>query len=158
MWFPVAQHSDLIFFILQNDHHSKSSYHLPLYIHITVLFTVFRTVYFPGGASGKESAYQFRRCNRHRFYPWVRKVPWRKDRQSTPVLLPGESHPRDRGAWGLQSLGLQSQTWLKWLSLHSALCTSSPWLICFVAGSLYLLISLSYLSPLWQPPVSSVYL
>ena len=140
MWFPVTQHSDLIFFILENDHQRKSSYHLPLYIRITVLFTVFCTLYFPGGASGKESAYQFRRCNRHRsgrspgegignplqYSCLENPIPWTEE--------PG----------GLQSLGLQSQTWLRWLSLHSTLCISSPWLICFVTESLYLLISLTY--------------
>ena len=31
-------------------------------------------------------------CKRHRFDPWVRKIPWRKKWQPTPVLLPGESH------------------------------------------------------------------
>ena len=31
---------------------------------------------FPGGASGKESTYQFRGCKRCRFNPWVRKIPW----------------------------------------------------------------------------------
>ena len=30
---------------------------------------------FPGGASGKELAYQCRRHKRHRFDPWVRKIP-----------------------------------------------------------------------------------
>ena len=29
-----------------------------------------------------------RRC---RFNPWVRKIPWRRARQPTPVFLPGES-------------------------------------------------------------------
>ena len=32
---------------------------------------------------------QFRR---HRFNPWIRKIPWRRAWQPTPVLLPGESH------------------------------------------------------------------
>ena len=32
------------------------------------------------------------------FDPWVRKIPWRKEWQPTPVLLPGESH-------GQESLG-----------------------------------------------------
>ena len=31
-------------------------------------------------------------CQRHRFHPWVRKIPWRRKWQSTPVFLPGESH------------------------------------------------------------------
>ena len=24
--------------------------------------------------------------------PWVRKIPWRRERSPTPVFLPGESH------------------------------------------------------------------
>ena len=47
---------------------------------------------FPGGASGKESACQCRRRNRCVFNPWVRKMPWRRAQQPTPVFLPGESH------------------------------------------------------------------
>ena len=27
---------------------------------------------------------------RHRFDPWVRKIPWRRNWQPTPVFLPGE--------------------------------------------------------------------
>jgi len=42
--------------------------------------------------SGKEPACQFRRCKRHGFDPWIRKIPWRRAWQPTPVLLPGESH------------------------------------------------------------------
>ena len=45
----------------------------------------------PGGASGKEPACQCRRCKRHGFDPWVRKIPWRQAWQFTPVFLPGES-------------------------------------------------------------------
>ena len=29
---------------------------------------------------------------RHKFDPWVRKVPWRREWQPTPVFLPGEFH------------------------------------------------------------------
>ena len=46
---------------------------------------------FPGGTSGKEPAYQFRRPKRRGFDPWVGKIPWRRARQPTPVFLPGES-------------------------------------------------------------------
>ena len=49
------------------------------------------TVCFPGGASGKEPACQCGRYERHRFDPWVGKIPWRKAQQPTPVFLPGES-------------------------------------------------------------------
>ena len=47
---------------------------------------------FPGGTSGKESACQCRRQKRHGFDPWVRKIPWRRAWQPTPVFLPGGSH------------------------------------------------------------------
>ena len=47
---------------------------------------------FPGGTSGKEPVCQRRRHKRHGFDPWVRKIPWRRAWQLTPVFLPEESH------------------------------------------------------------------
>ena len=47
---------------------------------------------FPGGASGKESACQCRRCKRCRFDPWVGKMPCSRKWQVTAVFLPGKSH------------------------------------------------------------------
>ena len=32
------------------------------------------------------------KCRRHRFDPWVEKIPWRRKWQPTPVFLPGKSH------------------------------------------------------------------
>ena len=50
---------------------------------------------------GKESACQSRRC---RFNPWVRKIPWWRKWQPTPVFLPGKSHGQKRlvgySLWG----------------------------------------------------------
>ena len=43
----------------------------------------------PWWLSGKEPTCQ---CGRHGFNPWVRKIPWRKTWQPTPVFLPGKSH------------------------------------------------------------------
>ena len=45
----------------------------------------------PRWLSDKESACQCRRHQRCGFNPWVRKIPWRRKWQSTPVFLPGES-------------------------------------------------------------------
>ena len=42
----------------------------------------------PANAGGRE------RCG---LDPWVGKIPWRRERQSTPIFLPGKSH--DRGGW-----------------------------------------------------------
>ena len=40
----------------------------------------------------KESACQSRRHKRHRFDPWVGKIPWRRAQWPTSVSLPGKSH------------------------------------------------------------------
>ena len=72
---------------------------------------------FSGGASGKETACQWKRCERLGFNPWVGKIPWRRAWQPTSVFLPGKSY-----GWrsmGLQSIGSQVWTWLKWLSTHA---------------------------------------
>ena len=39
------------------------------------------------------------------FDPWVRKIPWRREWLPTPVFL--QENSIDRGARGLQSMGLQ---------------------------------------------------
>ena len=59
---------------------------------------------FPGGTSGKEPRCQCRRHKRCSFNPWVKKIPWRRAWQPTPVFLPGESHGQRKlvchGLWG----------------------------------------------------------
>ena len=50
---------------------------------------------FPDGASGKESACQYRICNRCGFDPWIRKIPWRRKWQPTSVSLPGRFPARN---------------------------------------------------------------
>ena len=52
---------------------------------------------FSGGASGKESICQGRRCKRCRFALWVRKIPGSKKWQFTPVFLLGKFY--DRETW-----------------------------------------------------------
>ena len=42
--------------------------------------------------SGKDYSCQCRRLKRLGFNPWVRKIPWRRKWQPTPVSLPGKSH------------------------------------------------------------------
>ena len=68
--------------------------------------------YSPGGSDGKASVY-----NRE---TWVRslgqKVPWRRKRQPTPVLLPRKSH----GRRSLGSMGSQ-RVWATSLSLSTQL-------------------------------------
>ena len=64
---------------------------------------------FPGGAVIKESACQCRGCRRHRFDPWVGKIPWRRKWQPTPLFLSGKSI--NRGTWRATVHGIaKSQT------------------------------------------------
>ena len=69
---------------------------------------------FPGGASGKEPVCQCRRRKRHEFNPWVRKIPWRRAWQPTPVFLPGESHGQRSlvvySPWGHKELDTTGET------------------------------------------------
>ena len=48
--------------------------------------------YWSVGASSKEPACWCRSRERHRFDPWVGKIPWRRKWQPTPVFLLGETH------------------------------------------------------------------
>ena len=45
----------------------------------------------------KEPSCQCRRSKRHRFDPWVEKIPWRRAWHPSPLFSSGES--MDRGAW-----------------------------------------------------------
>jgi len=69
---------------------------------------------FPGGTSGKEPTCQFRRHKRHRFSPWIGKMPWRRAWQPTRVFLPGESHGQRSlegySPWGPKELGMTEVT------------------------------------------------
>ena len=48
-------------------------------------------------------------CKIHRFYPWVRKIPWRRKWQPTSVFLPEKSHGQ-KSLVGYSPQGSQSQT------------------------------------------------
>ena len=53
-----------------------------------------------------------------RFNPWVRKSPWRRRRQPTPVFLPGEFHGQ-RSPAGYSPWGSQESEMSERLSTHS---------------------------------------
>ena len=66
--------------------------------------------------SGKELACQCKKCG---FVPWVGKIPWRREWQSTPVFLPGK--PMNRGVWWATVHGVsKSRAWHKdWVRTHT---------------------------------------
>ena len=55
-----------------------------------------------------------RRHRKHRFDPWVGKIPWRRKWQPTPVFLPGESHGQGKlvgySSWGSKELDMTEHT------------------------------------------------
>ena len=59
--------------------------------------------------SGKESTFQCRRRKRCGSDPWVRKSPWRRKWQPTPVFLPGKSQGQRNlvgySPWGSKRVG-----------------------------------------------------
>ena len=58
---------------------------------------------------------QRRRWKRHMFDPWVRKIPWRRAWQPTPVFMPGESHGQ-RSLLGYSPWGHKESDTTEWLS------------------------------------------
>ena len=65
--------------------------------------------------SSKESACQ---CRRHRFKPWVRKIPWWRKWQPIPVILPVKSHGR-RSLAGYSSWSQKESDMTECLSMQS---------------------------------------
>ena len=61
--------------------------------------------------------HQNRRCKRHGFDPWVRKIPWSRKWQPTPVFLPGESTWTEEPAGTVHGV-TESWTRLMWLNTH----------------------------------------
>ena len=72
----------------------------------------------PWWLSGKELAWQCRRCRRQGFDLWVGKFPWRREWQSIPVFLPGKSHGQ-RSLAGYRPGGCKELNRTEWLTKHT---------------------------------------
>ena len=66
---------------------------------------------FPGGPVVKTLP----ASRRHWFHLWVGKIPWRRKRQPTPILLPGKSHGQ-RSLAAYSPCGCKELDTTKWLS------------------------------------------
>ena len=73
---------------------------------------------FPGGTSSKESTCQWRRRKRHRFNPWVSRIPWSRIWQPTPVFSLGKFHGQ-RSLAGYSPWGHKESEWSELLSTHT---------------------------------------
>ena len=61
-------------------------------IQIVIYVAIYLFIWAFSRHTGKESACQCWRYKRHRFDSWVRKSPWKRKWQPTPVFLPEKSH------------------------------------------------------------------
>ena len=92
--FPFLMKTLVIFFLTCQIWHSMLSY-------FVFWFNEFkRLLGLPSWYIYKESAYQCRRHRRCGFDPWVRKIPWSRKWQLSPVLLPGKSRGQ-RSGWAI---------------------------------------------------------
>ena len=78
---------------------------------LLILFSLSRRG-FSGGSVVKNPHASCRRCS---FNPWVRKIPWRRSWQPTPVFLLGESYGQRSltgyGPQGLKESDVTEATW-----------------------------------------------
>ena len=81
--------------------------HIMYFIFMSLVAYIFG---FPWWFSGKEFACQ---CRRWQFDPWVRKIPWRRKWQPTPVFLSGKSQGERSlvgyGPWGCKESEMTKQ-------------------------------------------------
>ena len=87
-----------------------------LYIHSTDLG-------FPGGAVVKESACQHKRWKRCGFNPWVRKIPWSRKWQPSPISWTEE--PGGLQSRGSQGVGHNRATHTKTPMNESSCCPTT---------------------------------
>ena len=87
-----------------------------LRIHLQIPLSVLK-LGFPSGSVSKESTCNTGDTGDMVFDGWVRKIPWGRRWQPTPVFLPGKS--MDKGAWLATIHGVaKNRTWIKQLSMH----------------------------------------
>ena len=85
-FFPRSKH--LLISLLQS---SSAVILEPRKIYTTTkmyILNMYTLMDLPGGSVVKN----YLQCERSGFDPWVRKIPWRRKWQPTPVFLPGKSH------------------------------------------------------------------
>ena len=98
------------------------------WIRISFLY-YYWTIYvcFPGGSAVKNLTANACQDRRWEFEPWVRKIPWRRAWQPTPVFLCGESHGQ-RNMEGYNPWGCIESEKPQWLQM---VLQSNCTILCF---------------------------
>ena len=91
-----------------------------------VFIDVYEYFRLPMWSSGKESTSQCRRFRKGGFNPCIKKIPWRKKWQPTPVFLPEKFHGQ-RSLAGYIAHGVTES----WAWLGDYVCMNVSILLCF---------------------------
>ena len=110
--------------VIQLEQHDKEDWDKVILLFIfghlsnpdTIWNWLLKSCGLPRWFSGKESACQCRRPRRCGFDSWVRKFPWRRKWQLTPVFLPEKSHGQ-RNLAVYSSWGCKESDTTEWLSI-----------------------------------------
>ena len=90
---------------------------------------------FPGGTSRKELVCQCRRHKKCRFDPWVKKIPWRRAWQPTPVFTSREFHEQRSlvgcSPYGHKEVDTTEATWHAHTHTYHSYSEKNPPEICF---------------------------
>ena len=78
---------------------------------------------FPHGSVVKNppAMQKMQEHRKHRFYPWGRKIPWRRKWQSIPVFLPGKFHGQ-RSLAGCSPRGPKESDMTEYEHRHGKTC------------------------------------
>ena len=97
---------------------------------------------FPSSTSGKELACQFRRCKRHRFDPWIRKIPLEEGTATHSSILAWRI-PQTEQPTGLQTIVSQRvrHDWSDLACLHYPLQSFSTIHLCSALFFFFLFLS-----------------
>ena len=105
--------------------------------------------------SGKEFTCQCRRRRRHGFDPWVRKIPWKRAWQPTPVFLPrkclGQRNPAGYSPWGHSELDMTERL------THTHAVTRALWVLLIGASQVALVVKnlpANARDQMWVPSLS----
>ena len=104
----------------------------------------------PSWGSSKESTYQCRRHQRHRFDSQLGKIPWRRKWQPTPVFLPAKSLG-ERSLAGYSPWGRKELDTAEPLSTHAQMTPTMCQMLCWLLNCLSSAVRVTWIIlPIWQ--------
>ena len=76
-------------FVMLDSHGASVCFYVSALETCPKISRILKSIAFAGGSEGNKICLQ---CQRPGFYPWARKIPWRREGQPTQVFLSEELH------------------------------------------------------------------